>query len=151
MRVRVWVAMAAAVMMAGASVVARGKDDPAAVVQAPAVLDLEKAAAQRPLGEKLVRMDELDRTEHASVHLVQLAAGGEVAPNYHKERDELVLVWKGAGKLTVGDVVTDLRAGQSALIRKGAVHSFKAEQATVAMVVFTPAFDGKDRHSPAGK
>lgn len=119
-----------------------------AAAQTPTAYDLDKLVAEHPLGEKQpVRIDEIDRTDSASVHLVQIAPGGEVPPNYHAAHEEMVLLWRGRGVLTVGGNTFEMKPGVWALIRRTVVHAFKnpGPEVAVLLAVFTPAFDGKDR------
>jgi hypothetical protein len=78
-----------------------------------------------------------------------MAPGGEVAPNYHIAHEERVTVYRGEGTLKLGEDLKaqELRSGDSATIPRGAIHAFEPRGGpVVAVVVFTPPFDGKDRY-----
>lgn len=118
----------------------------------PPVRDVDAFVRDHPLaaGQKM-RMDEVSRDATASVHILQLR--GEVAPNVHDHHEEMVFLWRGAGRLRFGDETTPMKAGSLARIPRGVVHGFVAEgeEPAVAVIVFTPPFDGKDRRAAPEK
>jgi mannose-6-phosphate isomerase-like protein (cupin superfamily) len=118
---------------------------PPAAAQVAAIQDMQKLLAEHPLGDALSRTDEIARTEGASVHLVQTRT--EVPLNFHQAHDELVFLWSGSGKLEIAGTWRDVKPGEWVLIPRRTTHAFKAEGGApaVALSIFTPAFDGKDR------
>ncbi len=112
----------------------------------PAPHEIDRLVLERPLGAAAVRIDEIERSAAASVHLVQVR--GEVAPNLHERHEELVILHRGEGRLRLGDrEAIAMRAGSFVLVPRGVVHGFKSTGAepAVALAIFTPPFDGKDR------
>ncbi len=108
--------------------------------------DIEKVVEKNPLAaDQPFRVDEVARTDAASVHVAQVR--GEVPRQYHAAHDETVFIHRGKGVLTVGDKTILLEAGEVVHIPRRVVHGFKSEGAepVVALLVFEPAFDGKDR------
>lgn len=103
--------------------------------------------------DEYLKITDIVRTEQNSIHLVQVR--GEIAPHYHKNRSETVYILSGTGLLVirqagVNEMNTVVKAGDIVTIPPGAVHSFHPSQAgvlvpTVALSIFTPPFDGKDR------
>ncbi|OHB74602.1 MAG: hypothetical protein A2Z34_04590 [Planctomycetes bacterium RBG_16_59_8] len=98
-----------------------------------------------------VSIIDVTRSSKNSVHLVQVR--GEIAPHYHRDRFELVYILSGSGLFTLrqqGKVEINrmVKAGDIFSIPAGSVHSFHndGETPTIALSIFTPPFDGKDRH-----
>lgn len=85
------------------------------------------------------------RYESASVH--HLEVNERVAAHYHRLHDETVVVLSGAGKMRLGDAWHELAAGDVLAMPRGTVHALEVTEAPLAAVsVFSPAFDGQDRH-----
>ena len=80
----------------------------------------------------------------ASYHLVQVR--GSESPHYHVAHDLTVLVLRGQGTLTLGEVRRALAAGDAAVIPRGAVHWYAngGRAPALALVVFTPPLDAPD-------
>src|SRR5262249_34712732 len=91
-----------------------------------------------------IRADEIARTPTASVHAVQVR-GGET-PHRHAQHDLTVTVLEGEGVLTIDGTTRTLRAGDVAVVPRGAPHWFvrTGGQIAVALVVFTPPLDHPD-------
>jgi len=64
----------------------------------------------------------------------------------HKDHDLSVFVYRGHGIMRVTNANFAVKAGDVLFIPKAVPHAFKNQGTTpaVAIVVFTPAFDGKD-------
>ncbi|HET9886918.1 MAG TPA: cupin domain-containing protein [bacterium] len=81
----------------------------------------------------------------ASVHHLSTTTG--VNPHVHRTHDETVVILSGSGRMRVGDEARDISPGLTLVIPRGTVHSLEVFQGTVeAVSIFTPPFDGKDRH-----
>ena len=101
-------------------------------------------AAHPPAEGQAIRVDEVGRTAGASYHLVQVR--GSEAPHRHIAHDLTVLVLRGGGTLTLAGRVTELRAGDAAIVPRGEVHWFapRGRAPAVSLVVFTPPLDAPD-------
>lgn len=85
------------------------------------------------------------RYESASVH--HLRVDEEVAAHYHRLHDETVVVLAGAGQMRLGDDWHALGAGDVLTLPRGTVHALEVTEGPLeAISVFSPAFDGQDRH-----
>jgi len=74
-------------------------------------------------------------------------AGAKVAmPHYHERYDEIIYGLEGVVTFTVNGNPTDIAAGETCFIPRGAVHGFNnLKQATAkALTVVTPALIGPD-------
>lgn len=88
---------------------------------------------------------EVGRHESASVHHLRVA--DEVKAHLHRERDEQVVVLGGEGTLRLDERSLGVAAGSVIVIPRGTVHSLVVTRGPVeAVSVFSPPFDGKDRH-----
>lgn len=109
-------------------------------------VSLEVWLRQHPLkpGEE-VGLVELSRGETASSHIVQIRRREGL--HTHEQHDAIAILLKGQGILTIGEQRLELRPGSIVAIPRGVPHSFvnKAAEPAAAYVLFTPAFDGKDR------
>jgi quercetin dioxygenase-like cupin family protein len=80
-----------------------------------------------------------------SVHLHQIRAG--IESQRHLHHSETIWVFRGAGRLTIGNEKHKVSAGTVITIPPGTSHSFYSlgKMPAVLISVFSPAFDGKDR------
>ncbi|MCB1866659.1 MAG: cupin domain-containing protein [Chromatiales bacterium] len=92
-----------------------------------------------------IALRELHRTEAASAHLIRLAT--RESPHAHDRHDLTVVAIRGDTVLHLADRDVALRPGDSAFIPRGVFHWAENVGAgpALAFVVFSPAFDGKDR------
>jgi len=108
---------------------------------------LEKILADNPLapGED-IKVASLGRSASASQHVVQIR-DREIL-HLHKLHDGRVTMLRGQGYLVLADKRIVLKAGDVIHIPRGVVHQYVniAGEPTVALVVYAPAFDGKDTH-----
>ncbi len=107
--------------------------------------DVDALCHRHPLAaDANIRADEIARTPAATVHLVQVR-GGET-PHRHATHDLTVTVLAGEGVLTVGDAARAMRAGDVAVVPRGATHWFvrSGSSPAVALVVFAPPLDAPD-------
>jgi len=107
--------------------------------------EFEKVLAENPLGaSENIKVTTLGQGQSVSHHLVQVR--DREKPHLHKIHDGTVVMVKGGGYLTMENRRLDLSAGDIVYIPRGAVHYFvnTASEPTVAFVVFSPPFDGKD-------
>ena len=110
-------------------------------------LKLDKILADNPLppGEN-IKVANLGRSQSASQHVVQIR--DREVPHVHKLHDATVTMLRGEGYLILGKNRINLKAGDIVHIPRGVPHYFvnTASQPTVALAVYSPAFDGKDTH-----
>jgi quercetin dioxygenase-like cupin family protein len=110
-------------------------------------LKLDKILADNPLppGEN-IKVANLGRSQSASQHVVQIR--DREVPHIHKLHDATVTMLRGEGYLILGKNRINLKAGDIVHIPRGVPHYFvnTASQPTVALAVYSPAFDGKDTH-----
>jgi mannose-6-phosphate isomerase-like protein (cupin superfamily) len=113
--------------------------------------EIEKVLAENPLGaSENIKITTLGQGQSVSHHLVQVR--DREKPHLHKIHDGTVVMVKGGGYLMMETRRIDLSVGDIVYIPRGAVHYFvnTASEPTVAFVVFSPPFDGKDT-APAEK
>ena len=88
---------------------------------------------------------EVGRHGTASVHHLRIAEG--VRAHVHRQHDEQVVVLGGEGTMKVGEATHAVTAGTVLLIPRGAVHQLTVTGPPVeAVSIFSPPFDGEDRH-----
>jgi mannose-6-phosphate isomerase-like protein (cupin superfamily) len=81
----------------------------------------------------------------ASVHHLSTTTG--VNPHVHRTHDETVVILSGAGRFRLGEESREISPGMTLVIPRGTVHGLEVLHGTVeAVSIFTPPFDGKDRH-----
>lgn len=109
---------------------------------------LELARSPLPKDQNF-KTQEIHRTAWQSIHLVQLL--GSLAEHHHVGHEETVVVLKGTGKMRLGDRVVPIGPGAVVHIPAGTRHGVEmdAGQEAVAISIFVPPFDGKDRHFSA--
>ena len=124
------------------------------VVVRRARLVADAARAPDPTG---VSRDDLFAGTGSSAHVVRVRT--RVPLHIHETHDETVVILKGAGRLTYGQgfgklvarADVDLFAGDVIFIPRGTMHGFvnmlENGEETIAVSVFAPVFDGKDRVS----
>ncbi|HEY7163856.1 MAG TPA: cupin domain-containing protein [Candidatus Binatia bacterium] len=107
--------------------------------------DLTKVLAENPLAlNEDVRLTTLGQTADASQHIVQIR--NREIPHTHNSHDSTVFMLRGHGYLVMDGRRIDLAAGDIIHIPRGVPHYYvnTASDPTVAFVVFSPPFDGKD-------
>jgi quercetin dioxygenase-like cupin family protein len=107
--------------------------------------DLEKIIAENPLGvSENIKITTLDQAQSVSHHIVQVR--DREAPHKHKIHDGTVIVMKGRGYLMMENRRMNLSVGDVIYIPRDVVHYYvnSAAEPTVAFVIFSPPFDGKD-------
>ena len=106
---------------------------------------IQKALQDNPLGEKEnFKIVMLSKDSASSYHVVQIR--GKERLHLHRWHGAKVLLWKGKGTLLLDGKSIALREGEEIQIPAGAPHAFTNQSAdpAVAVVQFTPPFDGKD-------
>ncbi len=107
--------------------------------------ELESLLAANPLGaSENIKAVTLGQTREVSHHVVQVR--DREAPHIHKNHDVTVVMLRGQGYLMWEKERVDLVAGDVLFIPRGAVHYFVNTHSgpTVALAIYSPAFDGKD-------
>jgi mannose-6-phosphate isomerase-like protein (cupin superfamily) len=81
----------------------------------------------------------------ASVHSLSTTTG--VNDHVHRAHDETVVILSGSGRIRVGNETRVISPGLTLVIPRGTVHGLEVFEGTAqAISIFTPPFDGKDRH-----
>lgn len=104
-----------------------------------------KVAADNPLGpNESIKMTTVGQGQGVSHHIVQIR--DRESPHLHKAHDGTVVMISGRGYLMMSDKRIDLSAGDIVYIPRGAAHFYvnTGIEPTIAFVVFSPPFDGKD-------
>ena len=107
--------------------------------------DVEKIVAENPLGANdNIKVTTVGQGESVSHHVVQVR--DREAPHMHKTHDGTVIMMRGRGYLMMENRRMDLSVGDVVYIPRGVVHYYvnSASEPTVAFVIFSPPFDGKD-------
>ena len=106
---------------------------------------VEEALQQNPLAtNQEIRVTNLGLAPEVSHHIVQVRTKERL--HTHKEHDLTVFLYRGNGRMTVGSQSFPIRTGDSLYVPRGVVHTFEnlGKTPAVAIVIFTPGFDGKD-------
>ena len=107
--------------------------------------EIAKILAENPLGaSENIKIITLGQGPGVSHHLVQVR--DREKPHLHKLHDGTVIMVNGQGYLMMENRRIDLSASDIVYIPRGTVHYFvnTASEPTIAFVVFSPPFDGKD-------
>jgi mannose-6-phosphate isomerase-like protein (cupin superfamily) len=108
-------------------------------------IDPAKVAADNPLGaNENIKMTTLGQGQGVSHHIVQIRY--RESPHLHKAHDGTVMMISGHGYLILGDKRIELSTGDIVYVPRGTVHYYvnTGFEPTIAFVVFSPPFDGKD-------
>src|SRR5262245_56983994 len=107
--------------------------------------EFEKVLAENPLASsETIKLTTIGQGQSVSHHVVPIR--GREKPHLHKDHYGTVVMIKGRGYLMMENRRIDLSVGDIVYIPRGVVHYFVniASEPTVAFVVFSPPFDGKD-------
>lgn len=98
-------------------------------------------------GDRDVALFDLGATSWVSHHLAVVRTAE--TPHYHRFHDMTVVVLRGRGMLHVDGRIVPMKVGDVAHVHRGAPHMFvnESREPAAALVVFSPAFDGRDRVS----
>jgi mannose-6-phosphate isomerase-like protein (cupin superfamily) len=108
-------------------------------------IDPAKVAADNPLGaNENIKITTLGQGQGVSHHIVQIR--DRESPHFHRAHDGTVTMISGHGYLIMSDKRIELSAGDIVYIPRGAVHYYvnSGFEPSIAFVVFSPPFDGKD-------
>jgi quercetin dioxygenase-like cupin family protein len=111
----------------------------------PKQAGLEQILAENPLGsQENIKVTTLGQGPTVSHHIVQIR--DREIPHIHKDHDLTVVVVKGEGYLILEDKRIDLAERDVLFIPRNVVHYFVnvSRQPSVALVIFSPPYDGKD-------
>ncbi len=114
------------------------------------------AKMNQPGRGEILRIVEAGRSNTLSNHIVVVRS--RELPHRHNRHDSTVILLQGRGTIVVGKERKQVRPGAVLFIPRGTIHHFAndARDPSVALVVFSPPFDGKDREvlhrpqAPAG-
>ena len=107
-------------------------------------LDATLAAHPLPAGQN-ISATILGHTDALSYHLVQIR--DRERPHVHATHDLVVTLLRGTGTLYIRGVAHAMRAGDIAVVPRGAPHYFVNTDSTPAasFVTFAPPYDGTDQ------
>jgi mannose-6-phosphate isomerase-like protein (cupin superfamily) len=103
------------------------------------------AKTNRPERGEILRIVDAGRSDTLSNHIVVVRS--RELPHRHVLHDSTVILLEGRGTMVIGKERKRVRPGAVFFIPRGTVHHFTngAKNPSVALVVFSPPFDGKDR------
>jgi mannose-6-phosphate isomerase-like protein (cupin superfamily) len=103
------------------------------------------AKMNRPERGEILRIADAGRSDTLSNHIVVVRS--RELPHRHVLHDSTVILLEGRGTMVIGKERKRVRPGAVFFIPRGTVHHFAngAKSPSVALVVFSPPFDGKDR------
>jgi mannose-6-phosphate isomerase-like protein (cupin superfamily) len=107
--------------------------------------DLDRILAENPLAAtENIKVTTLGQAQQVSHHIVQVR--DRELPHIHKEHDVTVVMLRGQGYLMLDRRRIDLAPADVLFIPRSLVHYFvnTFHEPTVAFVVYSPPFDGKD-------
>lgn len=107
--------------------------------------DVEKIVPDNPLdANDNIKVTIVGQGQSVSHHVVQIR--NRESPHIHKIHDGTVVMMKGRGYLMMENRRMDLSVGDVVYIPRGVVHYYvnSASEPTVAFVICSPPFDGKD-------
>lgn len=108
-------------------------------------LELAEVLQKNPLTpNQNIRITLLRQTDQASVHVVQVRTAE--LPHVHQTHDLTVFVVRGHGTMVLGKETKPVGEGDVIHIPAGVRHYFtnQSPKPAVAVLVFSPGFDGKD-------
>ncbi len=108
-------------------------------------IDPAKVVQENPLGpQENIKMTTVGQGPSVSHHIIQIR--DREAPHLHKSHDGTVVMISGRGYLMMSDKKIALAPGDVVYIPRSAAHYYvnTGIEPTVAFVVFSPPFDGKD-------
>jgi mannose-6-phosphate isomerase-like protein (cupin superfamily) len=108
-------------------------------------MDLMKVVAANPLGPaENIKITNLGYGQSMSHHVVQVR--DRESPHLHKAHDGTVTIVSGRGYMIMDSRRIDLSPGDIIHIPRGVAHHYvnTGLEPTIAFVVFSPPFDGKD-------
>ena len=108
------------------------------------VVRLDEIRAQHPLpAGDASSVLEILRGQGMSANLVQVRT--RVRAHLHRDHEETVLILEGRGIFVLGERGYPVKSGSIIIIPRRAVHSYEAQEPTVALSFFNPPFDNADR------
>lgn len=113
------------------------------VARAGTVLSVQWSAEEQVQD---IAIRELSRNESNSLHWVR--ARGAEKPHTHDTHDLVVVLLSGSVRAHLGDQVIEARAGETLTIPRKVPHWVEntGEEPSLSLAIFSPPFDGKDRH-----
>lgn len=118
------------------------------------VKNIEDVADKNPLEEdEEVKIIHVNENKNSSMHLIQIRENGVLDPHYHKRHDKVVYVEKGTSIATVDGSRYLVKPGSILQIPSRTVHTLHntGDETFVAVVIFSPPFDGRDEKFIGGK
>lgn len=106
--------------------------------------NLQEKEKEIALSAESVKAVLLHSTTAQSVHLVQIRT--KERRHIHQEHDLTAIVRSGRGTIVLGNLHRKVRAGDVIVIPRGVIHQMinEGKAPALAVVIFSPPFDGKD-------
>jgi mannose-6-phosphate isomerase-like protein (cupin superfamily) len=103
------------------------------------------AKMNQPERGEILRIVDAGRSNTLSNHIVVVRS--RELPHRHNRHDSTVMLLQGRGTIVIGKESKRVRPGAVLFIPRGTIHHFTngARKPSVALVVFSPPFDGQDR------
>jgi len=102
---------------------------------------VEKALVANPLpaGQTIQRI-KLTGDDSTTVLVVRIAKGGDTKAHAHTNNSETVVIYKGAGQLTIDGKTLDVKSGSLHFNPKGLSHAFKntGDGELIGICIFAP-------------
>ena len=110
----------------------------------PAVFDISKKLGQLDLTTDYFRYSVLAATETGSIELVRVDES--IPLHIHPKENHFVYIYKGKARGTVGNITSEVEAGQLVAIPAGVPHSFEriGDTPVELMLFSTPPFMPND-------
>ena len=116
------------------------------------IVNRQRAAViNTPHGSKIRSL--IDRTtsniERCSLAEEVLPIGSKVGRHHHIETEEVYYILHGSGRMTVGDEVRDVAAGDAIFIPRGFTHALEntGQEPMIILLVCGPAYSYDDHHA----
>jgi quercetin dioxygenase-like cupin family protein len=111
---------------------------------APQVGSALRFAEVRKAANPTVPIHTFCEGEHTTVNVVTPTS--DLRAHYHALHEETVYIVRGSGRMRLEDSFISVKEGDIIFLPKRTVHSFSpATDDVVAISIFSPKFDGKDR------
>jgi len=115
------------------------------------VINRQRAAViNTPHGSEIRPLIDRTTSEITRCSLAEevLPVGSAVGRHHHTETEEVYYILNGEGRMTVGDEVRDVAAGDAIFIPRGFVHSLEntGHEPMTILLVCGPAYSLEDHH-----
>ncbi|MEA2112561.1 MAG: phosphomannose isomerase type II C-terminal cupin domain [Patescibacteria group bacterium] len=96
---------------------------------------------KRPWG----KFERFTQNEKSTVKIITVKAGEELSLQYHEQRNEFWRILSGRGKITIGDEIIEVKAGDEFYIPVGTKHTMTGDnQDVIFLEISLGDFDEDD-------